>query len=438
MERKNSKQKNEHLKNLVKDYILHDFTRMQDYTPHFMCSGSGCWLEDCQGEKYLDFKSCAFNVNLGYQHPRLVTALKNQADRLCYTDFANLPSAQLTEAILDILPSTDYRVFYCSGGALAVETAIKIARDVSKKQKIISYLKNYHGVTYGAMSVTGWGDIYNSFGATLPHHIKIPPAYCYRCYFGKSYPGCDLQCVEYVEKIIQEENPASIAAVIAEPIPWGEMIVPPQEYWKGIKELCEKYNILLIFDEIVTGFGRCGDWFAFKHYDVTPDIIISGKGLGAGILPLYTTIVHKKVSEYYLENRFTHGFTFQGYPLACAVANEVITTIKEENLLENVKQMNAHLEKLLQKLKEKYPFIGDVRGVGLMHGIEMVADRSTGSPLEGEITQNVIKSAFHNGCILGSAIYNFLTIMPPLVVNKDELEMGCKILDDVMSSVSRQ
>jgi taurine--2-oxoglutarate transaminase len=422
------------LEDTDRNNILHDFTSMKNYEPHFMRTGKGSFVEDVHGKKYLDFKSCAFNVTLGYQHPRLITALKNQADNLCYTDHANIPSALLTHKILEILGSQDYSVFYSTAGSLAVETALKIARNVTRKQKIVSYLKNYHGSTYGSMAVTGSGYISSPFGPQLSHHVKVPPAYCYRCYFGKSYPDCDFQCVTYVEQVLKEENPYSIAAILAEPVPWGEMIVPPSEYWKRMREICDTYHILLIFDETVTGFGRTGTWFAYEKY-VEPDILISGKGLTAGVLPLFATIIHKKISEYYRENMFVHGFTFQGYPLACAVALEVLKTMEEEGILQHVEEMGGYLFDALRTLKEKYSIIGDVRGMGLLYGCELVEDLSKKTPVAEAFTRSIVRETFSKGLIIGSVIYNFLTILPPLTVTAEEIDSGMNILDEVLGSV---
>lgn len=427
-----------HLEKIEKENILHDFTNMKDYSVHFMNKGSGVFIEDVNGKKYLDFKSCAFNVNLGYQNSILIGALIKQAEDLCYTDFPNIPEAKLTDLILNILGSKDYRLFYSTGGALAVETALKIARDVTKRAKIISYYKNYHGVTYGAMSVAGWGDIYNPFGPILSHHIKVPPAYCYRCYFGGNYPDCDFQCIEYIERLLKEEGPNTVAAIIAEPIPWGEMIVPPYEYWKRIRELCDKYGILLVFDEIVTGFGRTGKWFAKDLFEVSPDIIIAGKGLTAGTLPLYVTVIKKEVADYYIEHRFTHGYTFQGYPIACAVAIETINTIKKQNILKNVKEKGEYLYNSLRKLLQDYDFVGDVRGVGLMYGMELVHDRDKKEPINKEFTQDVIKNCYKNGLIVGSSIHNFITIMPPFIVSNQEIDEAMKILNKALKSNARK
>ena len=427
-----------YLEKIEREHLLHDFIAMKDYIASFMTKGSGIFIEDVHGNKYLDFKSCAFNVNLGYQHPILIKALIRQAKVLCYTDFSNIPEATLTDKILDVLKSKNYRLFYSTGGALAVETALKIARDITKRSKIISYYKNYHGVTYGAMSIAGWSDIYNPFGPMLPHNIKVPPPYCYRCYFGKEYPKCNLQCVEYIENIIKEEDPNTIAAIVAEPIPWGEMILPPREYWKRIKEICNKYGIYLIFDEIVTGFGRTGEWFAKDLFGVKPDIIISGKGLTAGTLPLYVTIVKKELADYYIEHRFTHGYTFQGYPVACAVATETINIIKKQNILKNVKKMGEYLYHSLRKLSEDYEFIGDIRGVGLMYGVELVHDRDKKEPVNTQFTQDIIKICYEKGLIIGSSIHNFITLMPPFIINTQQIDEGIRILNEALKNTGKK
>jgi taurine--2-oxoglutarate transaminase len=426
------------LEDIDRNHILHGFTAMKDHESHFMHAGTGSWVEDIHGKKYLDFKSCAFNVNLGYQHSRLVNTLKEQAEQLCYTDFATVPSALATQEILEILDSKDHRIFYSTSGSSAVETGLKIARDVTKRQKIVSYFRNFHGATYGAMSVTGSGYLSSTFGPMLSHHLKVPPAYCHRCYFGTQYPDCDFQCVEYVEAVLREENPYSIAAIIAEPIVWSDIIMPPPGYWNRIKEICNTYDILLMFDEIVTGFGRTGRWFAYEEYDVIPDILISGKGLTAGILPLFVTIVNKRISDYYTDHMFFHGFTFQGYPLACAVAAEVIKTIKREDILQNVAENGTYLHNALRTLEEKHEVISDVRGIGLMQGVE-VAPKHSSSPLAVQaFTREIMKEAFCRGLIIGSYIYNFLVVMPPLVVSKEEIDAGINILDETLNCVSAQ
>lgn len=423
------------VEDIDRNHILHGFTAAREYEPHFMRTGKGCWIEDVHGKKYLDFKSCAFNVNLGYQHPRLVSVLKEQAENLCYTDFANEPAALLTKEILSTLSSENHRVFYSTSGSSAVETALKIARDFSKRQKIVSYFGNFHGCTYGAMSVTGSGYLSSPFGPMLSHSVKVPPASCHRCYFGGQYPDCELQCAVYVETVITQENPYSIAAVIAEPIVWSEIIMPPPEYWKRIEEICKTYGILLIFDETVTGFGRTGHWFAHEHYGVSPDILISGKGLTAGILPLFVTIVSERISAYYEDHLFLHGFTFEGYPLACAVAVEVLKTIKEEDVLKNVVENGRYLYKALKTLEGKHSAINDVRCTGLLQGVE-IAPRPEPFPTAQAFIRDVMKEALQRGLIIGSYIYNFLVVMPPLVVTKEDIDTGITMLDEALQCVS--
>lgn len=418
----------------VKNRVLHDYTTQKDFYPFFLKKAKGTWIEDFKGKKYLDFKSSAFNVNMGYQHPKIIESVKKQANVLASTDLAHEQEYLLLEKLFKLF-SADYdRVFFTSGGALAIETALKISRQVTSKQKVVSFKKSYHGTTLGAMNLTGWADISNPFGPPLPGFIKVEPPFCYRCPFEKKYPDCKLFCAKKVIETIEEERPETVSSIFFEPISWGEAIVPPGDFFELISNYCEENNIITVADEIVTGFGRTGKMFGYQNWDFTPDILVLGKGITSGYFPLALIAVKKHISNFYWDKRFTHGYTYQAHPLGCAIANATLDAIIHEDIISNVNIMGNYLHERLISLKKKHWNIGDIRGKGLLWGLELIEDKENRTPISKEKGSRLLAKCKENGLIIGSAIHKYLSIIPPLTLEKNEIDIAISILDKVFTN----
>jgi len=425
-------------KNILHGFVDPNEYRNSDYfQSHFFVRGDGCYLEDYNGRKWLDFRSNSGNVILGYNNKFLVNTIKNQAEKLCYTYSANVPRSLLTKNILKLIKNRDVKIMYTTSGSQAVETAIKLCRNVTGKQKILSFRHGFHGSTYGAMNATGFSSMSNWFGSLIPGHIKLPSPYCYRCIFNENFPDCDYRCIDFIHKIILDEDPDTIAGMIAEPIIRGYVIIPPPKYWERLLKILHEYDIYLIFDEIATGFYRTGKFFAYEHYlhsSKEIDVIILGKGLTSGYLPLSATIFSNKITEIY-ENQFLmHDFTNHGDPLSCAVACETINLLNNTKLQKHILRVSSYLKDRLRELQEKYSFIGDCRGIGLLFAIELVTDENNKAPMPSDSVANIVLRAFRQGVIIEN-LKNMLILMPPAVVSFEDVDYVIDTLDKCFKNI---
>jgi 4-aminobutyrate aminotransferase-like enzyme len=345
--------------------------------------GEGAVIEDIDKQKYLDFGAQTLNVFIGHGNKRVINAAIDQMNKLSFCTMLAMsePKAMLAKLMDEITHPNLTRLYTVSGGSEANESAMflaKKARHLSGGYKFITRLGAYHGGTFGAKTATG---LLMSKGPwvepLMPGFVHVPMPYCYRCAFGQKYPGCEIECAKIIEEYIVQEGPEVYAGVIMEPIVSAKgVIVPPREYLPIVRKICSKYGVILIFDEIVSGFGRTGRMFAYEHFDVVPDIMTLGKGMSSGYAAISAMMVNRELGKMGFGPHY-HGFTMSGYPLANAVAYENIRVIIEEKLVENARAVGEHFYEGLRTLMDEFNVIGDVRGKGLLLSLEMVKDRKS-------------------------------------------------------------
>ena len=399
----------------------------------------GTTVTDAEGRSYLDAYAGLWNVNVGYGRDEIAQAIHDQVKSLSY--YSNLqvtaPAARLAAELAEILPGDLNHVFYSNSGSEANETALKIARQYGLQEfpgenryKVIARYQGYHGWTFGAMSATGQVTRRAKFGPLVPGFHHVEPPYCFRCGLGQTYPDCGVACVEAIEKVIIREGPETVIAVIAEPvIGGGGVIVPPDEYLPRLREICDRYGLLLILDEVITGFGRTGKLFASEHWGVVPDMMTMAKGVTSGYLPLAACAVTPQVFEAFLgapeENvEFSQVATYGGHPVCCAAGLANLEILKRERLWENSAKVGAHLLEGLKGLDSS--LIGDVRGKGLMIGVELVDEN--GAMLDAERTGRVQAGIREEGVIVGRMSHvmagpeSILCLSPPLILTVEEAD----------------
>jgi taurine---2-oxoglutarate transaminase len=423
-------------------YVLHSWSVQSAISPLPVAGAEGVYFWDYDGKRYLDFASQLVNVNIGHQHPKIVAAIKEQADRLCTIGppMANDKRSELARLISEVAPGPLNKTFFTNGGAEANENAIKLARWYTGRNKILARYRSYHGATGGAITLTGdprrW-----AAEPGIPGVVRFFDPYTYRCPAGHPDPCPVCTGAPHLEEILRYEGPHTVAAVIMETITGTNgVIVPPDGYLESIREVCDRHGIVLIFDEVMGGFGRTGRWFACDHWNVAPDILTFAKGVNSGYVPLGGMVMSDAIAEWIHDKPFQGGLTYSGHPLACAAGVASIEAFREEGIVENSAAMGEVLREELTKLADKHPSIGEVRGKGLFVGVELVRDRKTREPLVpfnagGEAAGPVVrmtKAAMERGLYL-FVHWNVIMVVPPLVITRDELEEGLAILDEVLS-----
>src|ERR671936_1208755 len=425
----------------AKRYVLHSWSVQDALQPIPVAGGEGRYFWDYDGNRYLDFASQLVNLAIGHQHPKVVAAIKEQAERLCTIGppMATEARSTLARLLAEVTPGDLTMSFFTNGGAEANENAIKLARWYTGRHKIVARYRSYHGATMGAITATG--DPRRWFAEPgMPGVVRMLDPYTYRCPAGHPDPCPVCTGAPHLEEILQYEGPHTVAAVIMETIVGTNgIIVPPDGYLRSIREVCDRHGILLICDEVMAGFGRSGRWFACEHWDVVPDILTTAKGINSGYLPLGAMTVRDDVYDAIKDRFFGGGLTYSGHPLACAAAVASIEAFREEGIVENAAAMGDVLAQELPRLAERHPSIGDVRGLGLFWGLELVRDRETREPLvpfnaggeAAEPVTRIVKAALERGLYL-FVHWNVVTIVPPLVITREELGEGLTVLDDVL------
>ncbi len=406
-----------------------------DQTPIVWDHGQGVWVWDVDGNPYIDFTSGVLVSNLGHNHPGLVSAIQNQAPRMmnCYS-FPTPERVSASSRLVKVLPDNIDRVFMLSTGADATEAALRIARRYTGKQEILAFYGGFHGRTYGAMGVAGSLSTRRQFGMPVPGGIMAPYAYCYRCFYGKTYPDCGMFCLKALDRIIDSTSSGDLGAVIVEPYQGSAgFIFPPEGWLKSLEEWARQRNLLLIIDEVQASFGRTGKMFAIQWEDIHPNLICLGKGMGSGI-PASAVAGEASIFECMKPGELSS--TWGGNPLASAAVLAVLDAMEKQELPENSRRMGEYLKSRFLEMQSDYAFIGDVRGRGLVLGIEFVdpADGFTPSP---EITRKVVMGCAERGILLGKVgLYgNVIRIAPPLVITQAELDVALNVFEEVFSSL---
>ena len=408
--------------------------------PKVITGAQGSWFWDSDGKRYLDFQSQLVNANLGHQHPKIVEAIKAQADKLCYVgpNFANEARSELAALMTEVTPQNLTATFFTTGGAAANETAIRLARHYTGRTKIIARYRSYHGATGGTLSLTG-DPRHHLTRADMPGVVRMMDPYCYRCPMGHRDPAhCPVsRGGPHLEEILQYENPNTVAAVILETVVGTNgIIVPPDGYLQSIRETRDKHGILLIMDEVMAGFGRTGKWFAVDHWGIEPDILTAAKGINSGYVPLGTMSVSKTLADWLRDYPMPGGLTYAGHPLACASGVAAIRAMEEEGTLDHATRMGAQMRQELTRMMDRHPSIGQVRGLGMFNGIELVKNRTTREPLvpfaaKGEAAKpmsDMMSFAMQNGLYL-SFYSNVIRLTPPLNISDQDMMTGLSILD---------
>lgn len=436
-----------------KRHIWHPFTQMKDWLgeqPIIIAEGKDCFVRDVYGRWYIDGVSSLW-VNLhGHRKKEIDDAIRGQLDKIAHSTLlglANIPSIKLAERLIRItdksfagLSPRLSRAFYSDNGSTAVEVALKMAfqywlhRGVKGRNTFLSLRNGYHGDTLGAVSVGGVDIFHSTFSPLLFNTYKAPSPYCYRCELGANREQCSLACLSAIEALLKAHAP-EIAAVVIEPLVQaaGGMIVWPEGYLKGVRELCSQYDVLLIADEVATGFGRTGKMFACEHEQVVPDIMCLSKGITNGYLPLAVTLTTDSVYDVFLGEfrelkTFFHGHSYTGNPLACAAALACIDVFEREGTLQNLGDKISLLERSLEEVAG-LPHVGDVRNRGLMAGIELVKDKSAGEPYPWEMKMGwkVAHNARGEGVLI-RPLGNVIVLMPPLAIDGDNLRLLMEII----------
>ncbi|MCS7060196.1 MAG: aminotransferase class III-fold pyridoxal phosphate-dependent enzyme [Anaerolineae bacterium] len=424
-------------------YVLHTWTKQSEWSAPTIIGGDGAWFWDEHGRRYLDLSSQAECCNLGHQHPAVVRAIQAQAGRLCYISNAwgAQPRAELAQRIVrlanSVCPAQSPiygRVFFTCDGAEATEHAIKIARWVTGRRKIVARYRSYHGATHGALSLSGDARG-RQVSDGLRDVVRVLPPYCYRCPFGLRYPTCTLRCADHVADVIAYEGPQTIAAVIAEPAAGTNGIAAPPEYWPRLRQICDQHNILLIADEVMSGFGRCGAWFAWQAQGLTeaghpacPDLFLMAKGLTGAHIPLGAICVSERVAAYFDAHTLETGLTYSGHPLACAAGVAALRAYEEEGLIERAAQLGAWMFERLHAIQRHHACIGDVRGMGLFACIEM-SENTFPEPLPW--LKRLARTALQHGVSV-AVRSNLLFICPPLVIEQPDLDWGLSVIDKLL------
>ena len=440
----------EELARAAQKYLWYPFTQMSEVekTPPLIIErGEGVYLIDTDGNRYIDGVSSLWTNVHGHRHPRLDQAIRDQLDRIAHSTLlglSNVPAIRLAEKLISMAPAGLTRVFYSDSGSTAVEIALKMAYQYHaqsghpERSTFIALENAYHGDTLGSVSVGGIDLFHAKFRPLLFHVERIPSPHCYRCPLGKNPDTCGMACLEPLERLLEEKS-ESVAAVVMEPLVQGAagMLVHPRGYLKRVRELTRKYGVLLILDEVATGFGKTGTMFACEQEDVQPDLMALAKGLSGGYLPIAATLATEEIYRGFLGRyeefrTFFHGHTFTGNPLAAAVAIATLEVFEEENVLEHVRELDRRLEEGLRRFAE-LPNVGDIRRRGIMTGIELVADRKTGEPypVELRVGHQVIMEARRHGVII-RPLGDVIVLMPPLAISLNELDT---LLDAVYDSI---
>jgi 4-aminobutyrate aminotransferase len=393
----------------------------------------GIYIQDLQGRRYMDFHGN--NVHqVGFANPDVIAAVKKQMNELsfCTRRYTNQVAVDLAKKLAAITPGNLSKSLFCPGGAEAVGMAIKLARVATGRHKTISMWDSFHGATLDTISIGGEAVFRQDMGPLLPGTEHVPPPDEYRCVFGcKDRGGCDLTCANYIEYILEKEG--DIAAVISEPIR-STPYIPRPEYWQKIRRACDRHGALLIFDEIPHALGRTDKMFTCENFSVIPDIVGIGKGLGSGIFPLAAMIAGEDLDV--AGNRALGHYTHEKSPVACAAALATIQYIEKHNLADHARKLGRHSLNRLEEMKKSHPLIGDVRGLGLFLGIELVKDQKTRERANDE-AEAVMYKALTKGLSFKLTMGNIITLTPSLTITKDEMDKALQIIEDSIAEVEK-
>ncbi|MFC1792560.1 aspartate aminotransferase family protein [Planctomycetota bacterium] len=412
------------------EYFLHQSLSTPCLNVLSHCKGIN--LDDLQGRSFMDFHGN--NVHqVGFANRRVIDAVKKQMEELafCTRRYTNIPAIKLAEKLAQLAPGKLNKVLFAPAGTAAIGMALKLARMATGRFKTISMWDSFHGASLDAISVGGEAIFRKDIGPLLPGTEHVPPPDCYRCLWGCERDNCTLKCADYIEYVLAKEG--DVAAVIAETVR-STSIIPPAGFWQKIRAACDKHGALLILDEIPHCLGRTGKMFSCQHFDVVPDMLVIGKGLGGGIFPLAALMAREDLDI--MPDRALGHYTHEKNPVACAAAIATIECLEEENLATNAEKMGSYAINRMQEMMHKHSIVGAVRGLGLLMGIELVKDRQTKEPAVEE-TERVMYNALSKGLNFKVTMGNIITMTPPLTITKQEIDRALDILDECLEEVEK-
>lgn len=426
---------------LDRAHVFHSWSAQAKLTPMTIVAAEGSYVWDGEGNRLLDFSSQMVNTNIGHQHPKVVAAIAEQAAKLCTIapSHVNAARSEAARLVAKHTPGDLNRVFFTNAGADAVEHAVRMARLHTGRYKVLARYRSYHGGTDTAVNLTGdtrrWPSDYGNSGVV---HFNGP--FLYRSSFHAETEEQESQrALEYLDRLIQMEDPSSFAAIILESVPGtAGIMVPPPGYLAGVREICDRYGIVLIADEVMAGFGRTGRWFAIENFDVQPDLITFAKGVNSGYVPLGGVAINDEIAATFADRAYPGGLTYSGHPLATAAAVATITAMEDEDMVGNAARIGTEvLGPGLRELAERHPSVGEVRGLGVFWAIELVADRATREPLApyggSSPAMAATLAACKSGGLLPFSNYNRIHAVPPCNVSDAEVAEGLQILDAALS-----
>jgi taurine---2-oxoglutarate transaminase len=438
----------EEIRRTVRETNYLTWRRQAGWNPPVVTRAEGSKFWDAAGTEYLDLSSQLIATNLGHSNPAVVAAIAEQAKTLAYAvpGFATEPRARLSRALVEVLPKGVDRFFFSTSGTEANEAALKIARVATGRSKIVARYRSYHGSTAGSISVTG--ELRRrpvEHLERVPGTVFAPDCYCYRCPFGLTYPDCGVACAEYVDYQLAHEG--GVAAMIVEPVVGTNgVIVPVPEYLPRIREITRRHDVLLIADEVMSGWGRVGEWFAVDHWNVVPDIITTAKGITGAHIPLGLTATSRALHDAFQDRYFPHGHTYEAHPLTLAPAVAAIGEYRRLGLLEKSRRDGEYLLARLREIQSRHRSVGEVRGLGLFAGVELVKNRATRAPFNSEddklagrplVVDQVTAAMMKEGVYCVGWI-SHLVIAPPLIVTREELDHGLEVLDRALAVADAQ
>jgi taurine--2-oxoglutarate transaminase len=424
---------------LDRKHVFHSWSAQGALNPLVISHASGCDVFDHEGRRYLDFSSQLVNTNIGHSHPKVVKAIQAQAEKLATVapQHAVLERGIAAKKILAKAGSAFSKVFFTNGGADAVENAVRAARLYTGRDKVLSTYRSYHGNTGAAIGATGdWRRMPNEYSRGHRHFFG---PFLYRSEFWSTSEEQESErALHHLERVIQAEGPQTIAAVLLESVPGtAGIMVPPPGYLQGVRDLCDKYGIVYIADEVMAGFGRTGYWFAYQAFGVTPDLIAFAKGVNSGYVPVGGVIFTPEIAQHFDDTVFPGGLTYSGHPLAMASIIAALDAMEDEGMLENARLIgDTVLGPGLLELQAKHDVIGDVRGLGVFFALDLVTDRTTKAPVDAAFIGRLKTAALEHG-LLGFFAENRMHVVPPLIISEEQVKEGLAILDRVFASVSQ-
>jgi len=428
-----------------KEFTLASWTAQNAWNPITMDHAEGIYFWDTDGKRYIDWSSQLVNVNVGHSHPKVVKAIQDHVAKISYAypSIATEARGRLGELLAEVTPGNLSKAFFTNGGTDAIENAIKMARLYTGRPKILTRYRSYHGATFGA-ATAGGDPRRHGHGPGIPDIVRLPDPYAYRSpvYKGRTQEEGDTIMADMVEEIVQMEGPQHCAAILIEGYSGTSGIIQPSAvYWNRLQEICDQYGMLLMVDEVMSGFGRTGEWFGVDHYpNVQPDIIAVAKGITSGYVPLGATIVSEEIGHYFDDHVLSTGLTYSAHPLAMAAGVANIEVYREENLIDNSREMGKVLRRGLMDLAEKHPVIGDIRGTGLHQVIELVKNRDTREPLTpflGAATEpmQIVARTLREEGISGFVRWSMVFNCPPLTITEAQIREALAILDHTLSKI---